>query len=237
MTMPNIGALLQKARSARGLELEEVAEATRIHIRYLAALESECFDELPGGAYARSFLREYAKYLGLDPELFLEELDSRLEKSEPGPLMLIPQRRSTRPRLVLLLVAACALVVALIAWNAGRGNQSQKLAAAHNTRPAKSALHAVRVPTSRAAEQAQLVVVASRGACWLSVHAGSESGPALYEGTLQQTRTLRFAHRRLWIRLGAPWNLEARLNGRPVRLPSSPGPVNVVVTKAGVRAV
>lgn len=234
--MPEIGKLLHKARTARGLELEEISAATSIHVRYLAALESECFDEFPGNAYARSFLREYATYLGLEPQPFLEELDLRLDESEPGPLMLVPQRRSAHSRLAVLVVAACALVVSLIAW-AGSGHQSQKLAATRNARPAKSALHAARGPASRVTAQAQLVLVASRGACWLSVHADSESGLVLYEGTLQRTRTVRFAHRRLWIRFGAPWNLELRLNGRLVHLPSSPGPVNVIVTKAGVRPV
>jgi hypothetical protein len=59
----------------------------------------------------------------------------------------------------------------------------------------------------------------------------------LYEDTLQPARSLRFVRRRLWIRIGAPRNLELRLDGRAVALPSSSGALNVVVTKAGVRAL
>jgi hypothetical protein len=52
---------------------------------------------------------------------------------------------------------------------------------------------------------------------------------------LEQGRSLRFAGKRLWIRLGAPSNLEASLNGERVRLPDDTA--NVVVTAAGVPTV
>ena len=49
---------------------------------------------------------------------------------------------------------------------------------------------------------------------------------------LQQGGTARFSGRRLWIRIGAPWNLAATLNGKAATLPSSLG--NVVVTEGGL---
>ena len=54
----------------------------------------------------------------------------------------------------------------------------------------------------------------------------------LYVGTLQPGQTVRFTARRLWIRMGAPWNLDAHLNGKPVTL--SPALGNVLVTGTGV---
>jgi hypothetical protein len=54
----------------------------------------------------------------------------------------------------------------------------------------------------------------------------------LYEGTLREGDSLRFTRKRLWIRMGAPWNLEARLNGRTRALPGETG--DVVVTRAGL---
>jgi hypothetical protein len=52
---------------------------------------------------------------------------------------------------------------------------------------------------------------------------------------LAQGGSLHFAARRLWIRLGAPQNLDASLNGRPATLPDDTA--NVVVTTAGIRTV
>jgi flagellar biosynthesis protein FlhG len=60
------GKLLAKVREARGIELEEIAKATKISIAYLKAIEAEAFSELPAMVYARGFVQELAKYLKLD---------------------------------------------------------------------------------------------------------------------------------------------------------------------------
>lgn len=66
---PGVGETLRRAREERGATLEEAAEATRISKRYLQALENDApLDDLLNPAYARLFLRNYAKYLNLDPE-------------------------------------------------------------------------------------------------------------------------------------------------------------------------
>ena len=77
--------------------------------------------------------------------------------------------------------------------------------------------------------------MAARGSCWLSVRLGSETGRLVYERTLEQGQTVRFAGPRLWIRLGAPWNLDATLNGKRTQLPTSIN--NVVVTPGALRTV
>jgi cytoskeleton protein RodZ len=70
----SIGQRFREARQARSLSLEEIAQATRIRVRYLAALESGDYETLPSAAQARGFLRAYASYLGLDPKPLLEDL-------------------------------------------------------------------------------------------------------------------------------------------------------------------
>ena len=68
-------------------------------------------------------------------------------------------------------------------------------------------------------------LVAARGPCWLTVRAGSASGKTLYERMLEQGQRARFVGRRLWIRYGAPWNVEATVNGKHVQLPGAVGNV------------
>ena len=65
-----------KARENKGLTLREVEEATRIRAYFLEALEEERFDDLPGNAYARGFLYNYARYLELDPETLIQAYKS-----------------------------------------------------------------------------------------------------------------------------------------------------------------
>lgn len=70
--MDEIGHILREARENKGLTLEEVQASTRINIRYLAALESGNFDALPTPVHVRGFLRNYARYLGLDQQPLLD---------------------------------------------------------------------------------------------------------------------------------------------------------------------
>ena len=59
---------LQAAREARGVDLFRVERDTKIRMKYLTAMEQGDFAELPADVYARGFLRNYASYLGLDPD-------------------------------------------------------------------------------------------------------------------------------------------------------------------------
>ena len=69
--MGELGELLRSTREAKGVSLEQAEEATRIRRRYLEALEAEDFEQMPAEVYVRGFLRNYALYLGLDPEEML----------------------------------------------------------------------------------------------------------------------------------------------------------------------
>jgi cytoskeletal protein RodZ len=68
-----IGDTLSEARTRRGVDLDEVHAATGIRPRYLRAIEQEDWDALPEEFYARSFIRKYAQFLGVEPEPLVEE--------------------------------------------------------------------------------------------------------------------------------------------------------------------
>jgi cytoskeletal protein RodZ len=70
--MDEIGHILREARENKGLTLEEAQDRTRINVRYLAALEGGRYDALPTSVHARGFLRNYARFLGLDPQPLLD---------------------------------------------------------------------------------------------------------------------------------------------------------------------
>ncbi|PLX75919.1 MAG: DUF4115 domain-containing protein [Azoarcus sp.] len=65
------GTMLRKAREVRGESLEEVAHALKLSMRQLVAIESGHYEILPGPAFVRGFVRNYARHLGLDPEAVL----------------------------------------------------------------------------------------------------------------------------------------------------------------------
>lgn len=64
----NVGQRLREARERRGIALRTIAEQTKISVRTLEALERNDIQALPGGIFARGFMRSYAVAVGLDPE-------------------------------------------------------------------------------------------------------------------------------------------------------------------------
>ncbi len=77
--MQTLGAILREQRDALGVSLAEVEEVTRIRQKYLAALEADEWHLLPGEVVGRGFLRNYALFLGLDPEELMERRRAMLD--------------------------------------------------------------------------------------------------------------------------------------------------------------
>ena len=120
-----LGEVLRTAREAKGADLGRVERETKIRERYLSALERGEYRELPGSVYTKGFLRNYAAYLGLDPEYLIDlyRLETATAASErasvPGP----PRPMSVRRRRTFVVtpgaVAAAILTVlvgAFVAW-------------------------------------------------------------------------------------------------------------------------
>jgi len=62
----SIGESLRRARQARDETVGEVANALKLTQRQVEAMENDRFELLPGAAFARGFLRNYARHLNLD---------------------------------------------------------------------------------------------------------------------------------------------------------------------------
>ena len=249
--MFEIGNSLREARLRQGIELTRAEADTKVRAKYLRALEEERFEVLPAETYVKGFLRTYAEYLGLDGQLYVDEFNSRFAKDEE---VLLPAASTGRPRpraaessLVVVALAGIVAVTVLVvvAWQVGTGNETRTeplVGAGTPTQtvketPAETRTTTAATPPSTKPRLAKLALTAARGDCWVQVRAGSASGELLYEGTLQQGQTQRFLKwKRLWMQLGAPSNVDARLNGRRVKdFPAQQSVV--VVTARGVRTV
>ncbi|HEX6781433.1 MAG TPA: RodZ domain-containing protein [Solirubrobacterales bacterium] len=135
-----VGNKLRDARTRRKLSLQDAEEATKIRARYLQALESEDWDQLPGDTYARAFIRTYGALLGLDGDRLADEQrrargasrpGERLPRVDPRPRRVSRRRRrrgwQVPPRLVTALVLAL-VVGALIAIGLAGGGGSDESA-------------------------------------------------------------------------------------------------------------
>lgn len=67
---------MRDARESRGATLADVEKATRIRWRYLEAIETGDWGELPDGPPSRGFIHIYARYLGMDADQCVEEFEA-----------------------------------------------------------------------------------------------------------------------------------------------------------------
>src|SRR6187549_3112870 len=92
--LASFGEELRREREIRGISLKEIADATKISKRFLEALERNDHRTLPAPVFTRGFVREYARYVGLNAEDMVNRYnyaasqDDRIEKP--------PQSRSIR---------------------------------------------------------------------------------------------------------------------------------------------
>ena len=72
--MPDsFGARLRQQREARHVDLLAIASQTRIKLALLEALERDDVSHWPSGIFRRAYLRTYAEFIGLDPDVALRE--------------------------------------------------------------------------------------------------------------------------------------------------------------------
>lgn len=85
--LASFGEELRREREIRAISLKEIADATKISKRFLEAIENNDHKTLPAPVFTRGFVREYARYLGLNSEEMVNRYnyaaagDDRIEKS------------------------------------------------------------------------------------------------------------------------------------------------------------
>lgn len=99
--MSQLGERFREAREARGISITEASTATRILPRYLQAIEASDVASLPGDVYARGFIRNYAKLLGL-PEDEMIDLYRQVRGEPTGRIKVVPAAVPPRTRSCLI---------------------------------------------------------------------------------------------------------------------------------------
>jgi cytoskeleton protein RodZ len=120
-TLASVGQILREAREAQGMSLDDAAMRLRLMHRQIAAIEADDFESLGQPVFARGFVRNYSRLLGLAPEDLLARMpgapaeQAAVTQSE-APL---PSSWLTSPWPILLLLGLLVVVavpVALYLW-------------------------------------------------------------------------------------------------------------------------
>ncbi len=119
----SVGEVLRRGRERRGETVADVAYALKLTTRQVEAMEDDRFDLLPGPAFVRGFVRNYARYLGMDGAALLAGFDKALAAPpiELAPLSnadgVMPSGgQSRRAHVPAALVAGVLLLVVVVGW-------------------------------------------------------------------------------------------------------------------------
>lgn len=137
----SIGQVLRDAREAQGMTLEKAAARLRLMQRQIVAMEADEFESLGQPVFARGFVRNYSRMLGLEPEALLARMEGA--PAEPAVVSYAapsqPRSWLSSPWLVLLLLGVLVVVtmpVALYWWlNEGEDEQVSRVQPAERVVP------------------------------------------------------------------------------------------------------
>lgn len=184
----SFGAWLRHQREARSVSLREIADASKISLRYLDALEQDRFDVLPAPVFARGFLREYARVVGLNPDEVVNLFLLAVEDKKGGASGVEPSRAQRAKRapsslgyglLLALAVIAFLAVAAILSFYAERRQAAappSSLVAPRSAAPAPK-------PAPPAADPGTGLGIATAGADPVVAPSGADTGaePAVPE--------------------------------------------------------
>ncbi len=232
------GTWLRQQREMREITLREISDATKISLRYLQALEEERFDLLPAIVFAKGFLRQYAKYVGLDPDeavnRFLvarrgdEPEPDEQEESSASPSRLPAAAGVWKNVVLVVLVAAVLLALVFLIPRLMKGGPSSGAGAPPpGVAPPEVQKPPVPAPPPPATIRDQhvplTVTLDFRQDCW--VEASVDGEPRVAEMRVQGESLQLQAQKKVELRLGNGGAVEIEVNGKPYAFDAAPGQV------------
>lgn len=242
--MADIGSTLREARMRARIDISEVESQTKIRAKYLRAIENEEWDLLPGPVYAKSFLRTYGDFLGLDSRMLLDEFKRRYERPadhELRPVAALGRERERRrspalPPWAPVGIAVVVIVVLLFIVGLATQPSSTPTAShhAHHRHPAHQPAPVQPVHRVRPASATlQLVPTGTVYVCLVN-GAGTR---LIDERTFSVGETIPVARaRKLLLTLGNA-SVSMKVDGKPVPVTPSPSAIRLLVTASGVRSI
>lgn len=126
----SVGQVLREAREAQNITLEDVAMRLRLMHRQVEAMETDDFESLGQPVFARGFVRNYARLMGLQPETLLARMEGA--PAEPAPVAPaeppMPNSWLTSPWLILFMLGVLMVVavpISLYWWLNSDADETQ----------------------------------------------------------------------------------------------------------------
>ena len=114
----SVGTTLSLRRQASGISIEEVSQALNIKKDYIAAIENNQLETLPGKIYSSGFIRSYAKFLKLDPDQIIKRLmaEQNVLETEQDLQFPLSVPNSGMPRKSIVILGIIILLIGYSLW-------------------------------------------------------------------------------------------------------------------------
>ncbi|HYN20067.1 MAG TPA: RodZ domain-containing protein [Thermoanaerobaculia bacterium] len=235
----SFGDWLRRQREMREITLRDIADRTKISMRYLQAMEDNRFDLLPAPIFAKGFLREYARYVGLSPDEvvnhYLSVQQQALGDEEAKKDQTLSHQNPHRPKPVrswtygIFLAAAVFVLIGLVAalaWIADRRRESPDTDSTPPpiAAPPQLSPEPLSEQSNPNRPKAPLeVTLDTTGDCWVEV---TVDGKLILAEQRMQGESLPIqAQQSVQIKLGDAGVAEIQVNGAPYPLNGKPGEV------------
>jgi cytoskeleton protein RodZ len=109
-----LGQELKRRREERNISLREVSESTHLGMRFLQAIEADDFGMLPGALYARSFIRAYARCVGMNEEEAIAKYRKQVQIEESPEPQFAPREYASEPSSRMIYVGGALLLLGVI---------------------------------------------------------------------------------------------------------------------------
>jgi len=231
------------------IDITEVEAQTKIRAKYLRAIENEEWDLLPGAVYAKSFLRTYGDYLGLDSRMLVDEFRRRYEGSSEHDMRPVssrsrrererrPPRRRAPAWAPIAAVVVVILVVLFVVGELSTGTNNANTVARHSTTHHHRA-HTVAAKTTTSAPPPPTKVtlkMVPTNAVYVCLVNGAGT-KLINEQTFsvgQAIPTERAS--RLLLTLGNN-SVQLKVDGKPWTVAASASAIRLMITPGGVRHI
>jgi cytoskeletal protein RodZ len=245
----SLGALLRRAREAQNLSLRDISDQTRISRRYLEAIEADDYKNLPGGIFNRSFVKAFAKAVGVNEAEAIRgyERTARAHGETPDelptsrqPSRIYTEGETARSPLVTILLSVLILAIISLAVYAAlhfyqRRNQTQVVgpqptpAAPAANANAPQAAQPAPAQATQAAQGLNVQIKAKGEDVWLRTKRDAEPSSEAILGAeqikeLTATDTLSLQYSKSKAKA-----LEVTINGRPANVPGEAAKGKILV--------
>jgi len=227
LSMASLGQEIKRERELRGISLKEIADTTRISLKFLQALEEDHLEVIPGPFFIRAILRSYAKSVGLDENQWLNKYQEMLlfneyQTDKQPKKRLNPPLVLTKKRLKAILVFLIIIVISALCYFLFVSSPDKR--ASSSPKPTAPALTSSVPPQPAPTPSEQPPAEEVKGLhlemsfledTWLQIYA---DGTMVWDGIKRRGEVLQVrAQNQLALNLGNAGGIDWTLNGKKAK--------------------